>query len=73
MQKQLVNIQLDEQLSFFDKKEFDLKKYVKKETQKIEKPIIKGALKKFNGNKSKTARFLKIDYKTLLNKLKIIN
>jgi len=43
--------------------EFDLKKYLKE----IELIIIQKTLKRFNNNKSKTARFLKITRKTLLS------
>jgi PAS domain S-box-containing protein len=49
--------------------EFDFKEIIKSHIEKIEKDIIQEALNKFNGNKSKTARFLKIDYKTLLKKI----
>ncbi len=48
----------------------DLKKFIKSQTEELEKNLIKEALKKFNNNKSKTARFLNIDYKTLLTKIK---
>ena len=49
--------------------EFDFKEVVKSHTEKVEKEIINNTLNKFKGNKSKTARFLKIDYKTLLKKI----
>ena len=43
---------------------------LKKTAQQVEKEIIIGALEKNNWNKSKTAKLLKIDYKTLYNKIK---
>ena len=49
---------------------FDLKNYVKKHIAELEKEVIEQILEKFGGNKSKTARFLNIDYKTLLKKIK---
>ena len=52
-------------------KNFDFKKTVKKYTESVEHEIIQKALEKFNGNKSKTARFLNIDYKTMLKKAKL--
>jgi len=50
--------------------EVDLKAIVKERSAKIEQQIIQKVLDKFSGNKSKTARFLKIDYKTILSKIK---
>ena len=50
----------------------DLKAVLKENSAKIEKQIVKKALDKFKGNKSKTARFLKIDYKTMLSKVRDI-
>ena len=73
MQKQFVNIQLDEKVYFFYKIEFDLKEILKQQKANLEKTIIDKALKKFNGNKSKTSKFLDIDYKTILNKIKKYN
>ena len=73
MQKQFVNIQLDEKVYFFYKIEFDLKEILKQQKANLEKTIINKALKKFNGNKSKTSKFLDIDYKTILNKIKKYN
>ncbi|MBC8344244.1 MAG: sigma-54-dependent Fis family transcriptional regulator [Bacteroidetes bacterium] len=52
-------------------KDFDLKQLKKDYTAKIEKRVIKNVLKKFKGNKSKSARYLKVDYKTLLSKIGI--
>ena len=49
---------------------FDFKKVVKNYTKSIEYEIIQKTLSKFNGNKSKAARFLSIDYKTMLKKSK---
>ena len=49
--------------------DFDFKEVIKSHTEKIEKEVIQDSLNKFKGNKSKTARFLKIDYKTLLKKI----
>jgi two-component system response regulator AtoC len=43
---------------------------LKKTAQQVEKEIIIRALEKNNWNKSKTAKVLKIDYKTLYNKMK---
>lgn len=48
-------------------KNMDLKEML----SEFEKNIIKQAINEFGGNKSKTARFLNIDYKTLLKKIKI--
>ncbi|MCG8569125.1 MAG: hypothetical protein MJB14_03190 [Spirochaetes bacterium] len=48
---------------------FNFKQYVKEYKSQVEKDIIKKALNKFKGNKSKVARFLKLDYKTLFNKI----
>ena len=52
-----------------ENKDFDFKEYVKAYSEKIEKEILLEVLNKFKGNRSKTARFLKIDYKTLLKKI----
>jgi len=61
----------DDLLSDFkNKSEFDLKNTIKKYSRKMEKQIIEQILETFNGNKSKAARFLKIDYKTMLKKIK---
>mgnify|MGYP006279080221 CR=1 FL=1 len=56
-----------------NKQHIDLKKILKKQKANLEKTIIDKALKKFNGNKSKTSKFLNIDYKTILNKIKKYN
>jgi transcriptional regulator with PAS, ATPase and Fis domain len=50
---------------------FDYKKTVKQYTESVERKIIQKAIEKFNGNKSKTAKFLNIDYKTILKKAKL--
>ncbi|MCD4820274.1 MAG: sigma 54-interacting transcriptional regulator [Candidatus Cloacimonetes bacterium] len=52
---------------------FDLKKYIKQQNSEIEEAIILKTLEKFKGNKSKTARFLNLDYKTLFYKVKKIS
>ncbi len=57
------------ELDISDYQELDLKGVVKEHSAKIEKEIIQKALHQFNGNKSKTARFLHIDYKTILQKI----
>lgn len=49
----------------------DLKRLSREYAGRIEKPIIINVLRKFNGNKSRTARQLKIDYKTLLSKIEV--
>jgi two-component system nitrogen regulation response regulator GlnG len=49
---------------------FDLKDVTNKYTMRLEKEIIKKSLNRFGNNKSKVARFLNIDYKTLLTKIK---
>ncbi len=50
--------------------DLDFKKYVKEQSAKIEKNIIQKVLQKFEGNKSKTSKFLNIDYKTVFQKIK---
>ena len=50
--------------------EFSLKEIVKKRVSDIEKHVITDVLKHTGGNKSKAARILKIDYKTLYYKIK---
>ncbi len=47
----------------------DLKAIIKERSAQIEQQIVQKALEKFKGNKSKTARFLNIDYKTMLSKV----
>lgn len=47
----------------------DLKQLSREYTARIEKQIIGNVLRRFHGNKSQTARHLKIDYKTLLSKI----
>ena len=47
-----------------------LKEITKKATRQIEKKVIKQALTKAGGNKSKTAKILKIDRMTLYSKIK---
>lgn len=49
--------------------ELDLKQLKQDYAAGIEKRVIAEVLKKFKGNKSRSARHLKIDYKTLLSKL----
>lgn len=49
--------------------DFDFKDIIKRYSEKIEREIIQETLNKFKGNKSKAAKFLKIDYKTLLKKV----
>ena len=53
--------------------QLDLKNETKKYAEKYEKEIIIETLKRFNNNKSKTARFLNIDYKTMLTKINYYN
>ena len=48
----------------------NFKEVVKKQKGEIEKEIIKKALEKFKGNKSKVAKYLDLDYKTLFGKVK---
>jgi len=47
-----------------------LKEIVKENAQALEREVIQFMLNHTNGNKSKTSRLLKIDYKTLYNKMK---
>ncbi|MBN2546061.1 MAG: sigma 54-interacting transcriptional regulator [Spirochaetes bacterium] len=58
-----------EDFNINDLNNLDLKKIAGEYSNKIEKEIIKKTLIKFEGNKSKTAKFLNIDYKTLLTKI----
>lgn len=51
-------------------KDLSLKDIVKKVTRDVEKQVISKILKQTNGNKSKAARILKIDYKTMHCKAK---
>ena len=53
-----------------DYSNIDLKRTVKEYSGKIEKRIIEKTIGKFKGNKSKSAKFLNIDYKTILQKIK---
>lgn len=48
-----------------------LRNVSRKATAEAEKQMIQEALKMSNGNKSEAARLLKIDYKTLYNKMKV--
>lgn len=50
-----------------------MKSIVQKVVEKTERQIIDSALKTTNGNKAKAARLLKVDYKTLFNKLNRYN
>jgi len=50
--------------------DFSLKKIVNQLSQETERRIILEVLKRTKGNKAKTARLLKINYKTLYNKIK---
>ena len=50
--------------------ELSLKDIVKKNVSKIESDVITDVLKRTGGNKSKAARMLKIDYKTMHYKIK---
>lgn len=63
------NFQILDDVNIEDAISLDLKSSVAKYSAELEKIIIAKALKKFNGNKSKTSRFLNIDYKTLLTKI----
>ncbi|MDA2939092.1 sigma-54-dependent Fis family transcriptional regulator, partial [Acidobacteria bacterium AH-259-A15] len=50
-------------------RDLDLKRVTRGYVFRIEKRIIENVLRKFSGNKSRAARHLKIDYKTLLSKI----
>lgn len=50
--------------------ESSLKEIVQRNTEEIERMVIRQTLEKTSYNKAKAARLLKIDYKTLLTKLK---
>ncbi len=50
-------------------RELDLKQMKQEFAAVVEKRVIAEVLNKFRGNKSRTARYLKIDYKTLLTKI----
>lgn len=50
--------------------DFSLKEYMKTQTRKIEEEVIRRALARTGGNKSRAARLLKIDYKTIHSKCK---
>jgi two-component system nitrogen regulation response regulator GlnG len=49
---------------------FALKNVVKDVVERVERQVIADVLRRANGNKSKAARLLKIDYKTMHYKLK---
>jgi len=63
-EEQLIDTKIDN----YD--EFSLKDIVKKNISKIERDVITDVLKRTGGNKSKAARMLKIDYKTMHYKIK---
>jgi two-component system nitrogen regulation response regulator GlnG len=50
--------------------DLSLNDIVKNNKRKIERDVITNALKRTGGNKSKAARMLKIDYKTMHYKIK---
>ncbi len=52
-------------------KGLSLKEIVKQTTEEVEKRVIKDILRKTGGNKAKAARLLKIDYTTILAKIKL--
>lgn len=56
--------------SFFNNDKKSLKDQIKSFTEALEKKILKETLTETKGNKSKAARQLAIDYKTLLRKIK---
>ena len=47
-----------------------LKAIIRGEKERLEESMIRDALKNFNGNRTKTARFLNISRRSLQNKLK---
>jgi PAS domain S-box-containing protein len=53
-----------------DPEKINFKKLVRQQKDSIEKDIINKAMAKFKGNKSKVAKYLDLDYKTLFNKVK---
>ncbi|MBS1257639.1 MAG: Transcriptional regulatory protein ZraR [Candidatus Scalindua arabica] len=59
---------IDTKIDNYD--DLSLKDIVKKNISKIEKDVITDILKRTGGNKSKAARMLKIDYKTMHYKVK---
>jgi two-component system nitrogen regulation response regulator GlnG len=61
---------LDSQIEQLIDDELSLKDIVKNNIRKIERNVITDVLKRTNGNKSKAARMLKIDCKTIHYKIK---
>ncbi|MFQ5706377.1 MAG: sigma-54-dependent transcriptional regulator [bacterium] len=57
-------------LTFSDQSISPLKDTVRKVVSKVEREVIENVLQKTQGNKSKAARALEVDYKTLLTKIK---
>ena len=58
---------------FLDHESLSLKNITKKATNRIEKEIISFVLGKTGGNRTKASKILKINYRTLLNKISSLN
>lgn len=59
----------NEEINIMDYDKLDFKRVIKEQSARTEKEIIQKVLQKFEGNKSKTSKFLNIDYKTVLQKI----
>jgi DNA-binding NtrC family response regulator len=67
---QPVNLEESSSLSERFLTEFSFKEIVHRKMQAVEREVVIQALQFTGGNKAKAARMLKIDYKTLYNKVK---
>ena len=73
IQPQHLPLKIQETIEEPDKLPSSLRKVSKLARQKAEKELIIRVLRETNWNKSRTSRILKVDYKTLYNKIKEYN